>query len=165
MGDRTAILLHGAGFGPWIWDRVIEQMTSPALALAVPGREPGATPDGCATRLAADIDAAGIEDVVLVVHSLSGVLVPGIAERLGSRLRHVLYVSAVIPEAGTAFVNAIGFPAGLVLRGGQRAHLHLGRGVHAIAQGGEMERVVAAGSGMARPPLERTWRSLEIASR
>ncbi len=116
MGDSTAILVHGAGVGPWIWDRVIEQTARSALALAVPGREPGATPDGCAARLAAEIDAAGIEEVVLVVHSLAGVLVPAMAERLGSRLRHVVYVSAVIPAAGTAFVNAIGFPAGLLLR-------------------------------------------------
>lgn len=116
MSDRTAILLHGAGTGPWIWERVVAAMNAPALAMCVPGRFANATPDGCAALLAADIDAAGVDEVVLVVHSLSGVLVPGLARLLGPRLRHVVYVSAVIPAANRAFVDAIGFPAGLVLR-------------------------------------------------
>lgn len=116
MSDLTVIVLHGAGTGSWVWERVTTAMNSPALALSVPGRVEGATPDGCATQLVADIDAAGVDEVVPVVHSLSGVLAPALAQRLGSRLRHVVYVSAVIPAAGRSFVNAIGFPAGLVLR-------------------------------------------------
>lgn len=116
MSDHTAIMLHGAGTGSWVWERVATAMTTPTVALDVPGRVEGATPDGCAAQLVADIDAAGVNDVVLVVHSLSGVLASDLAQRLGPRLRHVVYVSAVIPSAGRSFVDAIGFPAGFVLR-------------------------------------------------
>jgi len=116
MAHRAAVLLHGAGMGSWVWDRTIASMTTPAIALDVPGRNPDATPDVCAARLVAQIDAAAVDDVVLVVHSLSGVLVPSMARLLGPRLRHVVYVSAVIPAPGRSFVDTIGFPGGLVLR-------------------------------------------------
>lgn len=116
MGDCSVVLLHGAGIGPWAWERVRSRLSVPSIAPEVPGRFVGATPEACAEQLAADIDAFTAGDVVLVAHSLCGVLVPGLAERLGSRLKHVVYVSAVIPSAGQSFLAAIGFPMGLVIR-------------------------------------------------
>lgn len=110
----TTVLLHGAGTGPWIWDRVRAALKAPSLALAVPGRRVGASPAGCAAALAAELE--GRDDVVLVVHSLAGVLVPGLAARLGTRLRHVVYVGAIVPPDGGAFVDALPWFDRTVLR-------------------------------------------------
>ncbi len=116
MGDRSAILLHGAGVGPWVWDRVQTRLAVPSLAPEVGGREVGATPDAVIDSLVHRIDAFAAGEVVLVAHSLTGVLVSGLAARLGSRLSHVVYVSAVIPAANESFLSAMGFPMGWVMR-------------------------------------------------
>ncbi len=114
--EPTVVLLHGAGTGAWVWERVIDELPIPAIALEVPGRVAGATPDGCAAALVAELDRKGVGPVVLVLHSLAGVLAPGLSARLGSRLRHCVFVAAVIPPPGKAFVDALGFPAQLILR-------------------------------------------------
>lgn len=108
MAYPVTVLLHGAGLGAWVWQPVIDRMATPALALDVPGRHAAATPQGCARALAAELDRRGIGEVVLVAHSLAGVLVPGLAARLGSRLRHCAYLAAAIPPPGGAFVDALG---------------------------------------------------------
>lgn len=110
----TTVLLHGAGTGPWVWDRVRAALNAPSVAPAVPGRQAGATPDGCAAALAAGLE--GHDDIVLVVHSLAGVLVPGLAARLGTRLRHVVYVGAIVPPDGGAFADALPWFDRTVLR-------------------------------------------------
>lgn len=114
--EPTAVLLHGAGIGAWVWERVTRDLGMPSIALDVPGRTVGATPDGCATELVAELDRRGVGSVMLVFHSLSGVLAPGLATRLRSRLTHCVFVSAVIPPPGRAFVDALGFPNRLILR-------------------------------------------------
>ncbi|RDZ28285.1 alpha/beta fold hydrolase [Lysobacter silvisoli] len=108
MAYPVTVLLHGAGLGAWVWQPVIERMATPALALDVPGRHATATPEGCARALAAELDRRGIDEVVLVAHSLAGVLVPELAVRLGSRLRHCAYLAAAIAPPGGAFVDALG---------------------------------------------------------
>lgn len=117
MSEKTTlVLLHGAGVGAWVWEPVQQMLTAPAWALNVPGRHAGATPDGCAAALVADMDRRGLQSVVLVVHSLAGVLVPGLAARLGPRLVHCVYVGAVVPPSGGAFVDALGLANRVVLR-------------------------------------------------
>jgi len=96
----TLVFLHGAGTGAWVWERVIKELSTPAVALDIPGRIEGATPDNCADALVAELDRKGVDSVILVLHSLAGVLAPGMAARLGSRLKHIVYVAAVIPPSG-----------------------------------------------------------------
>lgn len=111
----TTVLLHGAGLGPWIWERVIARMRGLAFAPEYPGRAPDATPDACADAIMAQLDRAGIGDVVLGLHSLAGVLAAPLTRRLGNRLRHLVLVSAVVPAPGRNFAQAMGFPARFVL--------------------------------------------------
>lgn len=110
------VLLHGAGTGSWVWERVIRELATPAAALDVQGRRAGATPDGCAAQLVGELDRKGVESIVLVVHSLAGVLVPALAARLGSRLRNAIFMAAVVPPSGGAFVDALSLPNRLILR-------------------------------------------------
>ena len=46
MSERTLLLLHGAGTGAWVWDELTKNLATPAVALDVPGRVEGATPEG-----------------------------------------------------------------------------------------------------------------------
>lgn len=116
MSAVTCVLLHGAGGGAWIWQSVVKQMTTRAVALEVPSRQTGVTPDGCAATLVEQLDHQGVDRVVLVVHSLSGVLVSGMATRLRSRLQRCVYLSAVVPPPGGSFIDAFGLVNRIVLR-------------------------------------------------
>lgn len=107
MTASTLVLLPGAGMGAWVWERVSQNLESPSLALDVPCRYAGATPPECSGRLVDTIDAADAGDVVLVMHSVAGVLAPSMADRLGDRLKACVYVAAVIPPAGRTFLDAI----------------------------------------------------------
>lgn len=110
MSNKTTVVfLHGAGTGAWVWERVINELSVPTIALEVPGRRAGVTPEGCAEALAAEIDQQGIDLVVLVMHSLAGVLAPGLVARLGKRVKRLVFLSAVIPPSGGSFVDALGF--------------------------------------------------------
>ena len=114
--EATMVFLHGAGTGAWVWERVTNELSIPAVALDIPGRTGGATPDSCAAELVAELDRRGVDSVVLVLHSLAGVLAPGLSARLGSRLKYCVYVAAVIPPSGGAFVDALGFVNRVVLQ-------------------------------------------------
>ncbi len=76
----------------------MKELSTPAVALDIPGRIEGATPDSCADALVTELDREGVDSVILVLHSLAGVLAPGLAARLESRLKHIVYVAAVIPQ-------------------------------------------------------------------
>ena len=117
MNDKTTlVLLHGAGTGAWVWERVLSELATPAIALEVPSRTDDATPDRCAANLVAELDRRGIHSVVLVLHSLAGVLAPEFAHRLGTRLKRCVYVSAIVPPTGGSFADALGLMNRLILR-------------------------------------------------
>lgn len=116
MPHPTTVLLHGAGVGAWVWDLVIERMAVPAIALDIPGRHPDATPERCARALIAELDRRGLDEVAIVAHSLSGVLMPDLAAGLGARLRHGVYLAAAVPPPGGAYVDALGAVERTLLR-------------------------------------------------
>ena len=112
----TIVLLHGAGTGAWVWERVQASLQTSSLALDIPCRVAGATPDGCAAAIVSELDRRGVAEVVMVLHSLSGVLAAGLARRLGPRLKSCVFVASVIPPNGGAFVDALGFINRSILR-------------------------------------------------
>jgi len=117
MSNKTTVVfLHGAGTGAWVWERVINELPAPAIALDVPGRSLGATPERCADALVAELNQRGIGSVILVMHSLAGVLAPRLVARLGTRVKRCVFVAAVIPPSGGSFVDAIGFVNRFILR-------------------------------------------------
>jgi pimeloyl-ACP methyl ester carboxylesterase len=116
------VLLHGAMLGRWLWERVVPDLAGPALAIDFPGR--GAHPaDVIALSLgdvidsvAADVDSWPTDRVVLVAHSLSGIVVPALISRLAGRVAHVVFVSAAVPRPGVSYLDALPFLQRMPLR-------------------------------------------------
>jgi pimeloyl-ACP methyl ester carboxylesterase len=54
-----------------------------------------------------------LRDVVLVGHSYGGMVITGVAERIPDRIRHLVYVDAIVPNDGESLATALrGSPMG-----------------------------------------------------
>jgi pimeloyl-ACP methyl ester carboxylesterase len=110
---RDLLLLHGAGLGALIWDRVLPHLLLPARALDLPGRGDG-TPLGEVTleqsiRLVTDHIG---DDTVIVGHSFGAMIALAAATR---KRAPVIAVGGVVPESGRAFTSLLPFPQRLFL--------------------------------------------------
>jgi pimeloyl-ACP methyl ester carboxylesterase len=127
------VLVHGGAHAGDCWDLTVDEIHRLAPSLAVlavdlPGRRtrPGdlrtLTIADWVDSVVADIEAAGLEDIVIVAHSLGGVTVPGVVSRLGAlRVREMIFATAFIPPEGSAVADTLGGPlAGLARRGAKR---------------------------------------------
>jgi pimeloyl-ACP methyl ester carboxylesterase len=104
------VLVHGAWHGAWCWQRVVQALSAQghrvhAVTLTGLGdRAHLASPDITLDTHIADIvqtlEAEELSDVVLAVHSYAGMLGTAVADRHGERLRHLVYVDALVPEPG-----------------------------------------------------------------
>lgn len=102
-------LVHGGAHGSWCWSKVRAELAHPSIAVDLPGRSSGpgaAEPDPAqepprtiadhARSVVEQIDDAGLDRVVLAGHSLGGLVLPLVARQLGDRVRHVVFVSALV---------------------------------------------------------------------
>jgi pimeloyl-ACP methyl ester carboxylesterase len=121
-GDLGLVLLHGAMLGSWIWARVEPLVAGPALAVDFPGR---GTKQAEVTKITlgevidsvvADIESWPCEHVVLVAHSLSGIVIPAVISRLPHRVVHVIFVSAAVLTSGATYLDALPRSQRLLLR-------------------------------------------------
>lgn len=107
------VLLHGAMLGRWIWERAEQRLARPALAVDFPGR--GSKPADVTTvtlgdvadSVVADVEAWPADPLVLVAHSLSGIVVPAVASRLPQRVAHVVFLSAAVARPGASYLASL----------------------------------------------------------
>ena len=121
-GSVGTVLLPGAGLGAWIWEPVVPLLQAPALAVEIPGRaaRPAdrrhVTLESAAEAVAGDVRAWRPDRVVLVGHSLGGVLVPEVARRVPDRIGALVYVAAEAPADGDRALDLIPAALRLLLR-------------------------------------------------
>ena len=103
----TFLLIHGGNCTGHFWDRVVERLAAPAVAIDLPGR--GSRPadlmtvslDGHAASVVADLqEQAPGGPVVVVAHSSGGLIVPRVLATLGDRATAVVLTSASVPPDG-----------------------------------------------------------------
>ncbi len=107
------VLVHGAWHGGWCWQRVttaLQQQGHRAHAVTLTGLgerahllAPGINLDTHINDVINLIEAEELSDVVLAVHSYAGMIGTAIADRLGRRLKHLVYVDAVVPKPGESW--------------------------------------------------------------
>lgn len=111
----VTVFLHGSGTGPWLWDEVRSHLATPSVALEVPSNRPDMDPDRGAAALLADPAFPARGEVVLVLHSLAGVLDAAMGQALGARLLRIVHVAAVVPVQGGSFASTMGLASRLIL--------------------------------------------------
>jgi pimeloyl-ACP methyl ester carboxylesterase len=107
------ILVHGAWHGAWCWRRVSDALVRAghrAHAVTLTGLGERAhllsstiTLETHISDVINAIEAEEMGDVVLAVHSYAGMLGTAAADRLPGRLKHLVYVDAVVPRPGESW--------------------------------------------------------------
>jgi pimeloyl-ACP methyl ester carboxylesterase len=110
----TLVLVHGAGHTSRVWRRVRAELRTPSLAVDLPGRHDRpaditrVTVDEAADSIAGDVCASVPTDaLVLVGHSVGGIVLPGIAARLGDRVAHLVFVAGLVAAHGARVVDTV----------------------------------------------------------
>lgn len=111
----TFVLVHGAWHGGWCWNKLTPMLRAAGHQVFTP------TLTGLGERahlLTPEIDLAthikdivsvleyeDLQDVVLVGHSYGGMVIAGVAEAIGSRIAHLVFLDGFLPEDGKALTD------------------------------------------------------------
>lgn len=110
----TFLFVHGAWHGAWFWDPVRDALHwggHQTEAVDLPGHGADLTPLAECTlaqyvsRVVEALEALPSDSVILVGHSMGGMVVSEVAERCAERLRWVVYVAAFLPRDGERMVD------------------------------------------------------------
>jgi pimeloyl-ACP methyl ester carboxylesterase len=114
------LLAHGGWHGGWCWDPILPGIRAAGhhvVALDLPGHGDDRTPisevtrESCVDRLLEHIDAT-TAPVILVGHSMSGILIAQAAELRPDRVAALVYVVGIIPESGPVIPQIAGLVGG-----------------------------------------------------
>jgi pimeloyl-ACP methyl ester carboxylesterase len=109
----TFVLVHGGGTTGGCWELLLPLLDRPACAVDLPGR--GHHPADLASLtlsefadcVAAVIVERDLIDVVLVGHSLAGITLPRVADRVSDRLRRLVFISCAVPAQGDSVADIL----------------------------------------------------------
>lgn len=107
------VLVHGAWHGAWCWHRVTTRLCGAGHrvhAVTLTGLGDRAhllssliTLETHIADVANTLVAEELQDVVLAVHSYAGMIGTAVADRMPERLKHLVYVDAVVPRPGESW--------------------------------------------------------------
>jgi pimeloyl-ACP methyl ester carboxylesterase len=110
MKSADYVLVHGAWHGGWCWTRVAERLRGAGHRVFTPTctglgerahlMSRDITLETFTDDVANVIAAEELTGVILVGHSFGGLPVSGVAERMPSRLRHLVYLDALLVDPG-----------------------------------------------------------------
>ena len=103
-------LIHGAGMGSWLWQKVIPELKAPVMAVDFPRRGDSAEDFGNVTLeeyvqdVSDQLAAFDVEKIILVGHSIGGEVALRLATLQPEWVQALAFVSAVVPESGSSMV-------------------------------------------------------------
>lgn len=107
------VLVHGAWHGGWCWQRVssaLQQLGHRVYTPTLTGLgershllSPAVNLETHIQDVLGVIFAEELDEVVLAVHSYAGMVGTAVADRCGTRLKHLVYVDAVLPKPGESW--------------------------------------------------------------
>lgn len=113
----TYVLVHGGGHGGWCWQRVARVLRAQGHEVYAPTLTgfgdrchlgSAQTPfDTFVTDIVQVVEFEGLTDIVLVGHSMGGVVIPRVAQRIPDRIRQVVWLAAVVCADGENLLQAV----------------------------------------------------------
>lgn len=114
IGKRnTYVLVHGAWQAPYVWDAVrtnLESKGNKVIVVELPGHGADKTPtfqlslDAYRNKVVDAILKTG-DKVILVGHSMGGMVISSVAEKIPDRISTLVYIGAFLPANGQALTD------------------------------------------------------------
>ena len=110
---NTFVLVHGAWQGPYVWSTVkakLESKGQKVIVVELPGHGSDTTPPVALTigayrdKVVAAINKTSGK-VILVGHSMGGVVISAVAEQIPNRIKKLVYVGAFLPANGQSLLD------------------------------------------------------------
>ncbi|MES1221586.1 MAG: alpha/beta fold hydrolase [Bacteroidota bacterium] len=110
---KTFVLVHGAWQAPWVWEAVkqnLEKNRQKVIVVELPAHgSDNTSPAEVSMDVYKDKVIAAInsvkEKVILVGHSMGGVVVSAVAEAIPGRIDKLVYVGAFVPASGQSLLD------------------------------------------------------------
>lgn len=115
----TIVFLHGGGMGGWVWEEIADALRKDGHKVLTPtftgfgershliGRD--VTHDVHVEDIVNVLKFEDAKDAVLVAFSYGGSVAPGVIAKAGNRIRRVIYLDGIVPEAGKSVGEAMGY--------------------------------------------------------
>jgi pimeloyl-ACP methyl ester carboxylesterase len=111
----TFVLVHGAWFGGWCWQKVIpfleaagHEVYAPTLT-GLADRASELSPDvGLDTHIqdiVGLLEKKNLHGVILVGHSYGGMVIPGVVDQVPERIAHLVFLDTFVPGDGESMAN------------------------------------------------------------
>ena len=119
------IFISGAGLQPWIWQEVTKEISLPYAAVDFTELKKNKqlndiTVDDYVQAALAQATALNVEKVIIVTHSIGGIIGVELAKKLGNKVAGFVAVCAAIPRPGKSFLSLFPFPqsfiTGMIMR-------------------------------------------------
>lgn len=111
--SNTFVLVHGAWQGPYVWTTIKTQLESngqKVIVIELPGHGDDTTApvklsiDSYRDKVLAAINKTSGK-VILVGHSMGGVVISAVAESIPERIKKLVYVGAFLPANGQSLLD------------------------------------------------------------
>jgi pimeloyl-ACP methyl ester carboxylesterase len=133
---KTYVLVHGAWYGGWCWEKVAQQLRAQGHTVSTPTC-PGVGEQ--AHLLSKDISLTtyitsitnhilyqGVSDVILVGSGFAGVVISGVADRIPHLIHSLVFVDAMVLDNGVSVFEAQ--PAAVTAKRQEQVRTH-GKGM------------------------------------
>jgi pimeloyl-ACP methyl ester carboxylesterase len=110
---NTYVLVHGAWQAPYVWDAVSKYLIekgNKVIIVELPGHGADTTAthtlsiDVYSSKVIEAIDKAGGK-VILVGHSMGGMVITNVAEKVPEKISKLVYIGAYLPATGQALTD------------------------------------------------------------
>jgi pimeloyl-ACP methyl ester carboxylesterase len=117
MSKPGVLFVSGAGLSDWIWSEVTDALQVPsAVADFTKARQDkDATLSDYVDEAAKAIEKLKVDHIIIVAHSIGGVVGIELARQYTDRTVGLIGVSAVIPKPGDNFMSSLPFPQKLIM--------------------------------------------------
>lgn len=113
MDKIQIIFLSGAGLSTWVWDDVRAELNIPSVVVEYKNKNEGLA--GYVSEVLDSIGQSEDKRVVIVAHSIGGVVGIEVAKRLDNRVAGIVAISAVIPKPSVSFASSLPFPQKIIM--------------------------------------------------
>lgn len=103
--NTTVILVHGAWHGAWCWQAVADGLRAEGCTVLTPDLPTQTATFEAYVDCVGDLVSAQPESVVLVGHSMAGMIISAVAEAMPERIQSLVYVCAYLPQNGESLMQ------------------------------------------------------------